>query len=84
MLMGAEDREPDGSAGSPGKAEQTSASEPTDSHQQAAALCSTTLLKEPPAWKADRTCCYTTAVVSNRLPSYHYNRVVTNTNTESQ
>lgn len=85
MLMEVEDQEPDGSAGSPGKAAQTSASEPTDSQQQAAALCSTTLLQEPLACKADHACCYeTTAVFSNKLLSYHYNRVITNTNTESQ
>lgn len=78
--MEVEDREPDGRAGSPGEAEQTSVSEPTDSPQQAAALCSTTLLQETLAWKADHTYCYETAAVfSHKLLSYHYIRVVATT-----
>ena len=45
--MELEDQEPGPSAGSPGAAEQTSASTRTESPQQAAALCSTTLPQEP-------------------------------------
>lgn len=44
--MDVEDREPDPIAGYPGTAEQTSVSIPTDSPQQAAALCSTTAQRE--------------------------------------
>lgn len=50
-----EDQELGPSAGSPGTAEQTSVTTPTDPPQQAAALCSTTLLQETLTCKPDIT-----------------------------
>lgn len=53
--MDVEGQEPDPCAGYPGTAEQTSASTPTDSPQQRAALCSTMMPQEPLTCKSNIT-----------------------------